>query len=255
MTSDHNHPSRGNDIESRHEILADGAASVDRQSGGNDIDRDDIDDIDDNDIDDNVSGPHDSALNAETRRLADTPAVTTSDPVRRLAVAEHFDSEFPASASASATHGAGDAGDAHDAGGHADTSAVPHAVPPTPRLSLVTATSPEQQKRVVAELERLSLEQALLDVEVANARVIDLTSRLVEANQRSAAARAEADALRAHITSLDAANDVRRSVADAELTARQSALDAQAAHLDAQKASTAYRWAAKVWNLRNALRS
>lgn len=126
---------------------------------------------------------------------------------------------------------------------------------PVPRLSLVTASTPEHQQRVVGELDRLSLEQALLDVEVANARVIDLTARLVEANQRSAVARSEAEALRAHITALEAAADVRDQAVTGEIAARQAALDAQAAHLDAQKASTAYRWAAKVWNLRNALRS
>jgi hypothetical protein len=123
------------------------------------------------------------------------------------------------------------------------------------RLSLVTASTPADQQRVAAAIDKLSLEQALLDVEVANARVIDLTARLVEANQRAAQLRSEADSLRAHIMSIEGADEVRRQAADAGLAERQAELDAKAAHLDAQKASTAYRWAAKVWNLRNALRS
>jgi hypothetical protein len=123
------------------------------------------------------------------------------------------------------------------------------------RLSLVTASTPADQQRVAAAIDKLSLEQALLDVEVANARVIDLTARLVEANQRAAQLRSEADSLRAHIMSIEGADEVRRQAVEAGLAERQAELDAKAAHLDAQKASTAYRWAAKVWNLRNALRS
>lgn len=43
------------------------------------------------------------------------------------------------------------------------------------------------------ELDRLSLTQALVDFEVANARVTDLTQRLVDAANEIAALRAELD--------------------------------------------------------------
>ena len=43
------------------------------------------------------------------------------------------------------------------------------------------------------ELDRLSLNQALLDFEVANARVTDLTQRLMDAADEIAALRAELD--------------------------------------------------------------
>jgi ribosomal 50S subunit-associated protein YjgA (DUF615 family) len=41
--------------------------------------------------------------------------------------------------------------------------------------------SPSDQERLENEMESLSLEQALIDFEVANRRVVDLTNRLVEA--------------------------------------------------------------------------
>jgi hypothetical protein len=132
----------------------------------------------------------------------------------------------------------------------------PNQAPPSgARLALVTSNSPERHAAVKAEMDQMSLEQALLDVEVANARVIDLTSRLVEANQRSAVIRAEADALRSQITASQARADAQTNAAHAELAAKAAEIDARAAHLEAQKASTAYRWAAKVWNLRNAIKN
>jgi hypothetical protein len=42
-----------------------------------------------------------------------------------------------------------------------------------------------------AELDRLSLEQALIDVEISTARVSDLTQRLLEAHRELARVRAE----------------------------------------------------------------
>ena len=47
-------------------------------------------------------------------------------------------------------------------------------------MSPTTVAPPEAP--VSAELDRISLAQALLDVEVANSRVIDLTARLTEAH-------------------------------------------------------------------------
>jgi hypothetical protein len=127
--------------------------------------------------------------------------------------------------------------------------------PVATRLALVTASSPERQGAVQVQLDRLSLEQALLDVEVANARVIDLTSRLVEANQRAASLREALDTARAQVDASDAQVEAKHEQVAQALAHKENALAAQAALLDAQKSSTAYRWAAKVWNLRNAIRN
>lgn len=56
------------------------------------------------------------------------------------------------------------------------------------------------------ELDRLSLTQALLDFEVANARVTDLTQRLIDASNEIAALRAELDRRSAQLTELDRAH-------------------------------------------------
>jgi hypothetical protein len=53
------------------------------------------------------------------------------------------------------------------------------------------------------ELDRLSLTQALLDFEVANARVTDLTQRLIEASNEITALRAELDRRTAQLVELD----------------------------------------------------
>ena len=45
-------------------------------------------------------------------------------------------------------------------------------------------------------LDRINLTQALLDFEIANARVLDLTSRVVDSNKRVLKLQAEADASR-----------------------------------------------------------
>jgi hypothetical protein len=56
------------------------------------------------------------------------------------------------------------------------------------------------------ELDRLSLTQALLDFEVANARVTDLTQRLIEAANEIAALRDELDRRTAQLADLDRAH-------------------------------------------------
>jgi len=56
------------------------------------------------------------------------------------------------------------------------------------------------------ELDRLSLNQALLDFEVANARVTDLTQRLIDASNEIAALRAELDRRSVQLTELDRAH-------------------------------------------------
>ena len=112
---------------------------------------------------------------------------------------------------------------------------APENADPDPRAQLITA------------IDRLSLSQALLDVEIANARVLDLTSRLVESNQR-------ADGLRAEVEALRTTSERVQVQAEADVAAVQAQMTAQLAYLDEQRSSTAFRWAAKVWNLRNALR-
>ncbi len=83
--------------------------------------------------------------------------------------------------------------------------------------------------RTGSELERqinaLSLNQALLDFELANARVLDLTARLVEANTRVKRHQGETDALRAELAGFQA----RLETAQAQvLTSAQTAEAAQA---------------------------
>jgi hypothetical protein len=78
------------------------------------------------------------------------------------------------------------------------------------------------------ELDRLSLEQSLIDFDVANARVVDLTQRLIDAAQEVARLRAELDALR---------------VAQAGLQSE----------LAATRSTKAFRIAEKIWELRRAL--
>lgn len=56
------------------------------------------------------------------------------------------------------------------------------------------------------ELDRLSLTQALLDFEVANARTTDLTQRLIDAANEIAALKAELDRRTAQLTELDRAH-------------------------------------------------
>jgi chromosome segregation ATPase len=111
--------------------------------------------------------------------------------------------------------------------------------------------------RTGGELERqidaLSLNQALLDFELANARVLDLTARLVEANSRVMRHQSETDALRAELdgfqSRLDAAEDTAKTAvttsaqtteaAQAETAAARSEVLAAQAERDAAKAQTA----------------
>lgn len=56
------------------------------------------------------------------------------------------------------------------------------------------------------EMDRLSLTQALVDFEVANARVTDLTQRLIEAANEIAALRAELDRRAAEVAEVQKAH-------------------------------------------------
>jgi hypothetical protein len=70
----------------------------------------------------------------------------------------------------------------------------------------VNTTDPDTANRVVAamtpspgRLDQISLDQALLDFEVANARVIDLTKRLVEATDELVLLRHQTELLRREV--------------------------------------------------------
>jgi hypothetical protein len=79
------------------------------------------------------------------------------------------------------------------------------------------------------DLDRLSLTQALVDAEMATARVVDLTERLVDARQQIVNLRGELEHLRIEYTQYRVEQERAQS-------------------------SAAYRLAAKIWAVRNALR-
>jgi hypothetical protein len=79
------------------------------------------------------------------------------------------------------------------------------------------------------ELDRLSLTQALVDAEMATARVMDLTERLVDARQQLVKLRGDLEHLRIEYVQYRVEQERVQS-------------------------STAFRLAAKIWALRNALR-
>ena len=78
------------------------------------------------------------------------------------------------------------------------------------------------------ELDRLSLTQALVDAEMATARVIDLTERLVDAREQIVNLQNELEHLRTEHTQLRVEHEQMRS-------------------------SAAFRLADRIWTVRNAL--
>jgi hypothetical protein len=78
------------------------------------------------------------------------------------------------------------------------------------------------------ELDRLSLTQALVDAEMATARVIDLTERLVDAREQITNLRSELEHLRIEYT---------------QYKVEQEQI----------KSSAAFRMADRIWAVRNAL--
>ena len=116
-----------------------------------------------------------------------------------------------------------------------------------------TSSALSESGRTGTELERqidaLSLNQALLDFELANARVLDLTARLVEANTRVMRHQGETDALRAEIAGFQARLDTAhaevatsaQSVETAQTVAEAARSEAlcAVAERDAAKAQTA----------------
>jgi hypothetical protein len=61
--------------------------------------------------------------------------------------------------------------------------------------------------RLQAEIDRLSLTQALQDTEIATARVIDLTERLVEVRTQLTSARVDLEGLRFDLAQYRASNE------------------------------------------------
>lgn len=82
---------------------------------------------------------------------------------------------------------------------------------------------------VEEELDRLAMTQALVDAEMATARVADLTERLVDARDQIVALRSELESLRAEYTQCRTEHEQ-------------------------MKASAAFRLADRIWTVRNAVR-
>lgn len=95
---------------------------------------------------------------------------------------------------------------------------------PTAASRAVAATSP-----LPSRLDQLSLEQALLDFEVANARVVDLTERLVEATDDFIRLQHESELLRLEAEPLRRETELLRLEAEAARGSRAYKL-AQRAH-------------------------
>ena len=93
----------------------------------------------------------------------------------------------------------------------------------------MTQTSePTEEASLKEEIDRLSLEQALKDFEVANVRVVDLTQRLISSNEKVISLQRELDALRVEMAELRATHEAMRG-------------------------SAAFRLASKIWAIRNAV--
>jgi PhoPQ-activated pathogenicity-related protein len=84
------------------------------------------------------------------------------------------------------------------------------------------------QEALEKELDRLSLIQALVDTEMATARVIDLTERLVDAREQVVNLRSELE---------------HQRIEYAQYRAEQ----------EQAKSSAAYRLASRIWAFRNAI--
>jgi hypothetical protein len=84
------------------------------------------------------------------------------------------------------------------------------------------------QEALEEQLDRLSLTQALVDAEMATARVIDLTERLVDAREQLVNLRSELEHLRIEYTQYRVEQEQMRS-------------------------SAAFRLAGRIWAVRNAL--
>lgn len=75
------------------------------------------------------------------------------------------------------------------------------------QMSIMSAPPSEKEaKSSPADLDRVSLTQALRDFEIANARVLDLTQRLLESERRRKDAEHELESLRLQLSSREAAS-------------------------------------------------
>ncbi|HEY5335761.1 MAG TPA: hypothetical protein VIJ71_07040 [Mycobacteriales bacterium] len=90
-------------------------------------------------------------------------------------------------------------------------------------------TALKEETTLKEEIDRLSLEQALRDFEIANARVVDLTQRLISSNDKVLSIRRDLDILRVEMAELRATHEAMRG-------------------------SAAFRIANRIWALRNAAR-
>jgi hypothetical protein len=99
-----------------------------------------------------------------------------------------------------------------------------------------TAPNPDMSDRALSqEIDALSLRQALLDFELANARVLDLTARLVEANARVEKQQAE-------LGGSEAKAQEKIGVVQAELDAvRKQLVDTDNARINADAAAKSAR--------------
>jgi hypothetical protein len=94
----------------------------------------------------------------------------------------------------------------------------------------MTQTSePTEEATLKEEIDRLSLEQALRDFEIANTRVVDLTQRLISSNDKVLSIQRELDILRVEMAELRATHEAMRG-------------------------SAGFRIASRIWALRNAVR-
>ena len=107
---------------------------------------------------------------------------------------------------------------------------------PSDAVEAAVAALAMSAEELTRRLDRINLTQALLDFEIANARVLDLTSRVVDSNKRVLKQQAEADASR---LALDGARadiaELQRRIVEVE-------------------ESTTYRAAQKLGSLRRLLR-
>ena len=111
---------------------------------------------------------------------------------------------------------------------HDEAELVAHGEVP-PEETALTLNADELTRR----LDRLNLTQALLDFEIANARVLDLTARLVESNKRVLTLQADNDSTRQALAG--AHTDI------AELQRRIAAVESSTTYKAAQKLSSVSR--------------
>jgi hypothetical protein len=99
--------------------------------------------------------------------------------------------------------------------------------------------SPAERGALTHEMDALSLTQALLDFEMANARVLDLTARLVEANARVIKLQTTVDETSVHRAALEAEFAAQRNELTAELNGLRIELDQQRAAVSSAQQQTA----------------